>query len=463
MNKIFVSISYGKKLAAIFLAVLLLGSCEDFIDTAPPDSQLFGKDVFADRATANAAMVGLYSRLRDQGLLSGGPGGISLTLGLYTDELDYFQSGIPNNFFSNSLFAADPNVRDIWNLSYSHIYVANAIIEGVTGSQSLSQADRDQLLGEALLVRGLIHLHLVNLYGRIPYVDSTDYRVNRNVSRMEIQAIYGRIISDLLQSSGLLPDAYVSAGRTRPNRAVAVTFLARAYLYSGDWAAAASASTDVIGNPLFTWENNLESVFLKDSPATLWQFSPSNPEAGTLQAQLFIFNEGPPPNYAMSDTFMDSFETGDLRKVHWTREITDGTSSWFHPYKYKDLGQSGTSTEFPVILRLDELYLIRAEAFARLGNFSGAREDIDKIRQRAGLLPTAANDEESLVRAVIDERNHELFTEYGHRFFDLKRNGLADQILGDVKSGWNPDDKLWPIPEQELISNPNLNPQNDGY
>lgn len=235
MKTIFVFIQWGRKLTAILLTAFLLFSCEDFIDTPLPDSQLFGNDVFEDKATANAAMTGLYSKLRDQGLLTGGPGGISLTLGLYTDELDYFQSGMPNNFFSNSLFASDPTVRDIWNLSYNHVYVANAIIKGVTGSQNLPQADKNQLLGEAFLVRGLIHLHLVNIYGKIPYITGTDYRVNMNAGRLEIQEIYSQIISDFMHSAELLPDAYVSAGRTRPNRPAALALLARAYLYSGDW------------------------------------------------------------------------------------------------------------------------------------------------------------------------------------------------------------------------------------
>lgn len=454
---------YVRNLALTFVAALVLCSCEDFIDTAPPDSQLFGEDVFEDRATANAAMAGLYTKLRDEGILTGGPGGISLNLGLYADELDYFQSGIPNSFFSNSLFAADPGVADTWNLSYNHIYVANAIIEGVTDSRTLAQADRNQLIGESLLARALIHLHLVNIYGKIPYITTTDYHTNMHLGRSEMSEVYDRLTSDLQQSAALLPEAYVSSSRTRPNKAAALALLARAYLYAGNFTAAASASTEVIGDPQLLWEDDLNAIFMKDCTATIWQFSPSNPTAGTLQAQLFIFNEGPPPNYALSSAFMDSFEQGDLRKAHWTREVTDGTSSWFHPYKYKDNGQGETSTEFAIILRLDELYLIRAEALARLGDFAGAREDIDRIRQRAGLLPTTANAEQELLKAVLAERNHELFTEYGHRFFDLKRSGLADQLLGPVKSGWDSNDKLWPIPEQELISNPNLNPQNDGY
>jgi hypothetical protein len=62
----------------------------------------------------------------------------------------------------------------------------------------------------------------------------------------------------------------------------------------------------------------------------------------------------------------------------------------------------------------------------------------------------------------LEERRHEFFTEYGHRFFDLKRYGALDVVLPVTKAGWNTTDGDWPIPERDVLSNPNLT-QNPGY
>jgi hypothetical protein len=85
------------------------------------------------------------------------------------------------------------------------------------------------------------------------------------------------------------------------------------------------------------------------------------------------------------------------------------------------------------------------------------------IRHAAGLGDTPASSQQEILDAIQRERRVELFTEYGHRFFDLKRNGGLDAALSPVKPGWNTTDALLPLPEAELLLNPNLAPQNTGY
>ena len=79
-----------------------------------------------------------------------------------------------------------------------------------------------------------------------------------------------------------------------------------------------------------------------------------------------------------------------------------------------------------------------------------------------GKIHTASTANE-IINAVLKERRVELFTEYGHRFFDLKRLEKLDSTLKSVKSGWKTTDRLFPIPNTELSANPNLKPQNPGY
>jgi len=115
-------------------------------------------------------------------------------------------------------------------------------------------------------------------------------------------------------------------------------------------------------------------------------------------------------------------------------------------------------------MRLGELLLLRAEARAQQGNISGAAEDLDQIRIRAGLANTTASSKETMLDAILHERQVELFQE-GCRWEDLKRFGKADEVLSSIDykaQNYKPYMKLWPIPKNELIINPNL-VQNEGY
>jgi len=120
--------------------------------------------------------------------------------------------------------------------------------------------------------------------------------------------------------------------------------------------------------------------------------------------------------------------------------------------------------EYSVVLRVEELYLIRAEAYLQKGQYDLAVSDLNKIRSRAG-LPSLVNsaDPNVLTNALIKERRSELFTEFGHRFYDLRQHNLLDIVMPVKKTNWKPHFKLLPLPEKELLLNPNLNPQNDGY
>jgi starch-binding outer membrane protein, SusD/RagB family len=454
--------SYTKRkmILPIFAMVLLMG-CDSFVETDPPSSQLSSQAVFQDSRTANAALAGIYSSMRDNGVFSGSFGGLSYKLGLYADELDNYDAMGTNYFFNNSLFADYGGVYDSWLQSYSQLYAINAVIEGVNSS-TLNADVKNQLSGEALFLRALIQFYLINLYGDVPYVDSTDYRFNATVGKMPQQQLTARIIEDLEQSIGLLPEEYMEPGRIRANKYTAYALLARVKLYNGKWAEAADAASAVINSNQYTLAL-LQQAFLKDSQETIWQLMPNGAGNNTAEGQLFIFIAAPPPNVALSNSLIAAFEPGDLRRATWTGAVSDGASTWYHPFKYKENSNTGETREYSVLFRLAEQYLIRGEARAMQGDIIGAQQDLNIIRNRAGLPDTQAFTQESLLAAFERERRVELFTELGHRFFDLKRTGRTNAVLGLSKPGWDPNDVLWPLPAMELNANPNLNPQNPGY
>jgi hypothetical protein len=448
------------------IAMVLLTSCDSFVEVDLPKSQLTTVSVFDNYSTANAALSDIYSKMREQGLLSGSTSGASNLLGNYADELYCLASpGDPTlPFYTNVLLPANSTITDYWNLSYNQIYAANAVMEGVELSNKLTVKEKEQLKGEALFIRAIVHFYLANLYGEIPYIVSTDRKINNEASKIPVKDIYRNIIADLENSAVLLPQNYLNAEWVRPNQFVAKALLARVYLYNQSWAEASNAASAVLNaSNLYTIEDNVSLVFLKDSKETIWQFQSSVAGKNTDEASIFIFSSGPPPFVALTNNLIESFDQNDLRKANWTKALSDGTDTWYHAYKYKEFENTAASMEYSIIFRLAEQYLIRAEARAHQGDLIGAKEDLNRIRKRAGLLDTDAVSAQQIVDAVLRERRWELFTEFGHRFFDLKRSGQIDNVLDPVKTGWNSTDVLFPLPQNELSINPNIRPQNSGY
>jgi len=453
------------KIAALLLLATIFG-CDSFTEVDLPSSQLTATDVFRDKATATAAMTNIYTQIRTTGMLSGSPQGFSNQLGQYADELGFYSGpgSISFNFYNNALLPSGNEITDLWNNAYKQIYAANAVLEGIQGSDALAQADRDALRGEALFVRALLHFYIGNAYGEVPYITTTDYRANRVAPRLGDSRRHALLEQDLQEAIALLPTTDVSGQRTRPTKWASQALLARLYLYGGKWAEASNAASAVLNESgLFSFGGDPETTFLKTSPSTIWQLAPSVEGANTLEGATFIFVSAPPAATALSEDLLAAFEPGDLRRTAWVKAVSGTAGVFYHANKYKERLASGTSKEYSVIFRLAEMYLVRAEARAKQGEIIGAREDLNRIRAQAGLGETAALTPNELALAIEKERRIELFTEFGHRFFDLKRTDRLDAVLGAAKPGWDMSDRLLPLPQRELLLNPNLAPQNPGY
>lgn len=451
------------KIVAMGLLIAASG-CEQFTEVGTPQSQLTAPAVFENATTANAAMSDIYAQIREQGMVNGNLGGLSHLMGIYADELKFYGTNTNIAQFDNhTITPSNPMVLAFWNASYAEIYAANAMLEGLSNSTTLTQDDRNRLMGEALFLRAYLHFYLVNVFGDIPYITTTDYTVNTTVAKIPQAQVWQKIIADLLQAEELLPDVYPGTERVRANKGAATALLARAYLYTGDWNNAKIKATAVIDNSLYITEPNLANCFLRGASDIIWALQAGVAGVNTKDARTFVFNSGPPTRSALTSDFMNAFELGDQRKVQWVKTITNSSGTWYCPFKYKKTTNTGTSQEYTILLRLAEQYLIRAEANTQLGNGTEAQADINEIRTKAGLPNTTANTTESLVAAIAHERQIEFFSEQGHRWFDLKRTGKADEVLIPLKPNWVNTQLLLPLPQTELLLNPNLLPQNNGY
>ena len=453
------------KIYLLLFTVMLTISCEDFVTIEVPYTQLSSDLVFDDVRTADAVLVTVYSKMQATTLVTGDSGGLSVLLGNYTDEIICHNSNIPELlFYQNNLLATNSTIQALWRNTYNLIYIANKVVEGVENSKSIAEPDRDRLVGEALFVRAYLHFYLNQLFGEIPYVKTTDYRINSTVEKHKDAAIFLFLQEDLLRAESLLTSNYTGANRIRPNKSTVIALQARMYLYQKKWKLAEQKSTLLINTTqLYSLASNLNDVFLHNSSGTIWQLMSAPEGKNTLDAKSFTFTSAPPPSRALNDGLVYEFEPHDLRRINWIKKISNGSVTFYHPFKYKYNNDTSTSMEHSILFRLEEMYLIRAEANAELNLPDLSAADLNIIRKRAGLENISSQSKDELINAILKERQLEFFTELGHRFFDLKRRGLLDSVLTGIKPGWKSSNALFPLPENELLVNPSLSPQNEGY
>lgn len=444
----------------LFIA-MSLAACQDFVEVEPPRTDLIKSTVFADDKTATSAILDIYYPMRSSGFASGTSTGISYLTSLTSDEQISYFSSTPevtaqvNQFNNNTLVANNTFVLALWNSMYKTIYKANAAIEGLTASTTVTETVRNQLIGEAKFIRAFTHFYLVNLWGDIPLITTTDYRVNAQTARTSIQEIYSHMISDLVDAKAALSSDYsFSKGeRVRPNKGAATALLARAYLFNGDFANAEAEASELINNSAqYKLVSDLSTIHTKNNSEVVWQiWSDSFP-----QDILTFYIFAAPRFGALRPEAVAAFDPNDKRKNFWIG--TTGTHWYAKKYS------SFTLTEYSTVMRLAEQYLIRAEARVQQNKLSEASTDINAIRARAGLPPTTATTSNELVDAILAERKFELFTEWGHRWLDLKRTNQLEAIMPATKPDWQANAALFPIPEYELLNNLALRGnQNPGY
>jgi hypothetical protein len=449
----------------ILACVITSSSCRKLLEVPPPQNQVSTATVFASDTNALNALSGLYIQMMDntRGLLNGG---LTIYCGLSADELVNMVPNIfEDPFRTNTLSADNLQNTSLYNAGYTLIHTANALLSGLDGATKITAGTKAELRGEAEFTRALVYFYLVNLYGDVPLVTTTDYAASAVLPRATTAAVYRQIVADLADAQQVLPINYLTTAaylndRTRPNRTAATALLARVYFYLGQWTQADSAASAVINNPLYRLEPSLDSIFLSGSREAIWQLQPMHENMATAEGLSFLpVVPGFPPFYVLTDLLLSSFESGDQRKIHWTVKAANGK---VYPYKYKRAVYDPSRIEYNMVMRLGEIYLLRAEARASAGNSMGAAADLNLIRNRAGLAATTATDGADLLPAIRHERQIELSVEWGQRWLDLKRSGQADAVLGADKVGWTAKAVLYPIPAGELLKNPNLT-QNADY
>ncbi|MEO3408107.1 RagB/SusD family nutrient uptake outer membrane protein [Mucilaginibacter sp. CAU 1740] len=466
-------------IGAAVLMLVLASSCKKAIEVGPSLTNANSGNAFSSNTAAQSVVAGIYS-IMSQGSFFQGVNSVSLNMGLAADELTNISTSNSSfgPFYTNTYSSVTPPA--FWSEFYRLLYFCNTAIEGISNSPAVTGNVKNQLLGEVKFLRGFIFFYAQNLYGTPPLTISTDYTINNVIGNSTTDALNKQILDDLKAAQAALPDNYVDANgakvtdRVRPNKLTATAMLAREYLYLRDWKNAEDQAGTVITSSNYNLVNDLNQVFLKGSKETIWALQPTSlTYLNTIDGAYLIVNASYTlfTQFPISTQLKNAFEPNDARFANWVGTFTTATATpttfyYANKYKVSSLSSSVAVTEYPIVMRLSEQYLIRAETRAQQSNINGAATDLNAIRTRAGLGATTASSQADMITAILHERQVELFTEWGHRWFDLKRNNLLNNVMNTVapaKGGtWATYKQLMPIPPSDILADPNL-VQNPGY
>tara|TARA_R110002051_G_scaffold323103_2_gene415662 strand:+ start:302 stop:1711 length:1410 start_codon:yes stop_codon:yes gene_type:complete len=461
-----------KELKITFKVLFILGisslflGCEDFVTIDPPQGELISETIFSNETTTLSAITAVYNNMvgPSQPFIYSSAN-LEKYSGLASDELknNSINVGVIE-IEENNISIENLESFSIWSENYKLIALVNPIIEGLRNNNALPIDFRNQILGEALFFRAFFHFNLVNIFGDIPYANISDVATLNKLSRMPTPEVYQNIIADLLEAKSLMVEDYSHAGgkRVRANKFVAMALLARTYLYTEDWQNAAQEASLIIQNTNYQLGFGVENLFLAGSNSAILQIAQQEGTGGYANTFVIRSIADAEQRYPISDNLLNAFEPGDERFVHWVGK----KGIYYFPHKYKKVPYQSSTQNLPseefALFRLAEQFLIRAEARAQQGDISGAQTDLNRIRNRAFLRNTSASTTPDILAAIAQEKRIEFFVEGGHRWFDLKRTGKANDVMSPLKSDWQATDVLFPVPVQEILNNSNLS-QNPGY
>lgn len=364
--------------------------------------------------------------------------------------------------------------EEIWTEIYEAINRANSVINAEVEIAAEVQDDANQLIGEALAIRALAHFDLARIYAQhygftadashpgVPVVTVFDEAAEP--SRGTVKQVYDAVIADLNKAIGLMTkdrgSAFMSATAAR-------ALLARVYFYMEDYTSAANTATEVI--------DAAGTLTPTASFLSAWNGTGSAPDAIFEIVMTAVDNNGGDALGRMyiNEGYGDYLPSDDLRLIINPNDLR---SNLFKPDSSLDGGAIGfdrvnkfpsaTGEDNTPVIRLSEIYLIRAEARARSNQEADAIMDMMTVRRRAWPdAPDVSLSGADLIEEIITERRIELAYE-GHRLWDLmrlKRDVVRTNCSSPICTIAYPNDRfILPIPVQETDANPNIS-QNPGY
>lgn len=479
-----------KRFILIIVIIPLFVSCEGFLEEVPKD-RLSENNFYVSLEDAVASVNAIYIPVRENFR--------TLYLLMLDIEADYAHGrgstrplGEYQGFDQTNINRAST----MWLRFYQSIRNANISIENIS-KMALDETNKKALIAEARFMRAFCYYHLVRNFGDVPIYLAT---VTEDTERKPANEVYQIIIEDLQSGEVDLPNDPTQYGK--PSKWSAKSLLAEVYLTMGEWNLAKIKSKEVIDSDEFS----LIEVNVPDDFDNIY-----GPNLNGTSEEIFYFKYNHlngwswPMNLLWPDTqwgsfgnyviyslpgpFFDNWNDNDLRKQwnvfteyinRFTNQLeTLPSSTPILCSKFRDPdapSREGFDNDYPV-LRYADILLIYAEAAVMADNDVStlALEYLNQVKRRGyGYSSQTASSVDfpsdgwtvdSFRDTVLLERAYELYME-GDRWFDLKRSGkVKDIILENTGKVVLDMHLLWPIPQQEIDTNPMINQenQNPGY
>ena len=451
------------------MLMLTIASCDKKLDIEPRQS-VDAATAIANTEDVEAAVVGSYALL-------GGPSLYGTNLLLLADisgsDASSSSSSVARyatwggtfqgyrQVYNKSMTRDNSEAARTWTAAYRAINMANIVLSNI--NLVSNNTKKNTLEGEALFVRGILHFELVRFYA-LPWgatanndhlgvvirtaATKTETEAFEKAPRSTVAQVYQQVISDLTAAIAKLPND----NGTRADKFTAQAFLARVYLQQGNYAGARDAANAVIQSGKYRLNASVNAVFdNKNSNESVWEIQQndqnnagtSNDGMATFYASLTGIGRG---DVRISSGFVNSYGANDIRR---TELFYSGRTGNLHTSKWKSFSQN-----LPII-RIAEMYLIRAEANLRLGTNVGdtPANDYNRTRVRAQYAPVAT----VTLDEIIDEKFKELAFE-GLRIHEIKRLRMSVGAFA-----WNSPRLVFPIPQRDIDASEGVLIQNPGY
>ncbi|WP_437921479.1 RagB/SusD family nutrient uptake outer membrane protein [Sphingobacterium sp. LRF_L2] len=449
-------------LGRIVLPVLMLlglEGCNKLVEVESPAYAIDSEILFSTQDGYEGAIRGIYQNMLFTNL-SLTSGGLSLYMALAADDLVPRSTSVNYQaFYQNSLLSDNSVVSGFWSLAYDGIYRANILLENLESNSVLDRETTADFTGQALFTRAFYYFYLLQLFGDVPLVLDTDYRKNAVMPRTAYETVAAQIRSDL-SDAALLIGRHTRADKAMPDYFAVQILRARTELLLGAYGAAAAACDTVISAGGFVLED-MDTAFKTGSRESIWQLT--NEYRNVAEARSFVpSSSSSTPLFYLSESLLSIFGPEDLRLSKWVGRNVIGSVTYCYPYKYQNRSTTTPVTEYYVVFRLAEAYLMRAEARNGLQDTDGALEDLNAVRMRSGLSALDDGLSGGVMAYIEAEKRREFFAEWGHRWFDLKRWGKLQTVLSAVKPTWSAHAELMPVPYDQIQRNVFLE-QNPGY
>jgi hypothetical protein len=463
-----------KNILYALLGLLLLG-CDSFLDEKPQQS-IDASTALTSGENIRLALNASYVSIRNAY-------GQELFIGadLMADNGEIFFQGTyiqPREYLGKNMVASSTWPEQAWQDLYKGIYICNQVLKNIAVVDS---ADRPQIEGEALFLRGMVYFDLARFYApayqpgganndaAVPLV--LENGTEMYPARATVNQIYNQAQTDLEKSASLLStdEAFFA------NKYAALGILSRLYLTKEMWSEAATVASEVIESGVFSLSETPLAAFnhASNGAEDVFAFQQNNDDnlgsvQGTGNAGMSAFyastNVTGRSDFAITDVAFNLYESGDLRGEKQTGLDENSDASDIKSMFYNGFINTSNDGIFNAkwlyfdkkmtFIRLAEMYLTRAEANFENGSAIGDTplNDIRTIRNRAGITTPEPIDRDFIRK----ERVRELIFE-GHRLHDYKRWKWS---VGDLP--YNAPNLAFPIPQRERDVNVNLS-QNSGY